>query len=133
MQALQEMSSLKRKFTIDNDLKRHEKALKHLYELNDFDELTSYTQKHELFSFALELYKYQKERLDVLMRLHAEHLNERRSFKKAGISKRSQSSLHFFFFNYYQFSSICKTTYPHSRLIARSILCGVKHYTVRSY
>jgi elongator complex protein 1 len=87
MQRLQEMPFLRRRFTIDNDLKRHEKALKHLCEMDSFDEVISYTQSYELFGLALELYKYQSERLNILMRLHAEYLYERRSFREAGISK----------------------------------------------
>jgi elongator complex protein 1 len=87
MQKLQETPLLRRKFIIDDDLKRYEKALRSLYGLDVFEELKDYTQKHELYNSALEMYKYQKERFDKLMTIYAEFLNGKRSFKEAGIGK----------------------------------------------
>jgi elongator complex protein 1 len=86
MQKLQECSLGRRKFTIDDDLNRHEKALVHLHDLNEFDELKTYTQKHNLYKSALALYKYQQDKLNGLMKLYANNLNESRSFKEAGIA-----------------------------------------------
>jgi len=85
MRNLQEMTILRRNFTIDNDLKRYEKALTNLYNIDVFDEFKEYTQKNELYCHGLELYRYQREKLNDLMRLYADYLNNQRSFKKAGI------------------------------------------------
>jgi elongator complex protein 1 len=87
MQNLQEMPLLRRKLAIDNDLKRYEKALNHLYNLDVFNEFKEFTQKHELYSQGIELYKYRTEKLNELMRLYADFLNGQRSFRKAGIGK----------------------------------------------
>ena len=81
------MSALRRQFTIDNDLGRYSKALLHLHDLDDFEELKRYTEKHELYAAAVDLYKYQPERLNQLMRLNGDFLNSRNRFKEAGIGK----------------------------------------------
>jgi elongator complex protein 1 len=86
IQSLQEMAPLQRQFTIDDDLGRRQKALFHLYTMDSFDELESYTEKHGLYSAAVELYKYQPQRLNRLMRLHADFLNNRNRYKDAGIA-----------------------------------------------
>jgi elongator complex protein 1 len=86
LQNLQSMSKLRRHFQIDNDLKRYSKALKHLHDLDEFEELERYVEKHELYGEAMEMYKYQEERLRSLMRLHAEYLVTMNRFKEAGIA-----------------------------------------------
>lgn len=86
LQSLQEQTELRRKFTIDNDLGRHSRALDHLHALNDFDELKRYVQKHELYSAAIELYRYQDAQMNALMRLYANFLTGRNRFKEAGIA-----------------------------------------------
>ncbi|KAK5165983.1 hypothetical protein LTR04_000926 [Oleoguttula sp. CCFEE 6159] len=86
LQSLQEMSTLRKQFTIDDDLKRNAKALTHLHELAAFDELEQYVVKHELYSDALALYRYQTERYDEVMRLYAKFLSSRSKFKEAGIA-----------------------------------------------
>ena len=88
MRNLQEMAVLRRKFTIDDDLKRYEKALTSLYNLDVFEEFKQYTVKNELYSHGIELYRYQRDKLNELMRLYADFLSRQRSFKKAGIGKR---------------------------------------------
>jgi len=86
IQSLQEMPQLKKQFTIDDDLGRLKKALSDLYTMDSFDELERYTEKHELYSTAVELYKYQPERLNSLMRLYADFLNSRNRYKDAGLA-----------------------------------------------
>jgi elongator complex protein 1 len=81
------MPVLRRQFTIDNDLSRHSKALSHLHALGEFEELKRYTEKHELHATAIDLYKYQSERLNHLMKLYGDFLNSRNRFKEAGIGK----------------------------------------------
>ena len=86
LQSLQEMELPRRKFTIDNDLGRKAKALRHLHEMEAFDELKAYTLKHELYGAAIELCKYQDERLRGLTRLYAVFLSSRNRYKEAGIA-----------------------------------------------
>ncbi|KAJ9642548.1 putative elongator complex protein 1 [Coniosporium tulheliwenetii] len=86
LQSLQEMPLLRRKFTIDDHLGRYSKALSHLHSLEATQELQGYVQKHELYAAALNLYKYQQEHLNSIMRLYADFLNSRNRFKEAGIA-----------------------------------------------
>ncbi|SMR61040.1 unnamed protein product [Zymoseptoria tritici ST99CH_1E4] len=86
LQKLHDMQPLRQRFSIDNDLKRHSKALTHLHAMNEFDELKSYTTKHDLYSAAVELYRYDNTRLAELMRLHADFLTSRNRYKEAGIA-----------------------------------------------
>lgn len=79
------MPLLRRKFTIDDHLGRHTKALSHLHSLEATQELQSYVRKHELYAAALDLYKYQQEHLNSIMRLYADFLSSRNRFKEAGI------------------------------------------------
>lgn len=86
MQSLQEMTLLRKKFTIDNDLARYEKALGYLHDLDAFEELEKYCERHELYAQAIELYKYKPEKLNALMRLYASFLESRNRYKEAGIA-----------------------------------------------
>ena len=86
LQSLQDMQSLRQKFTIDDDLKRYGKALGHLHAMGAFDELKLYMAKHELYSEAIELYRYDNSKLSELMRLYADYLSGRNRYKEAGIA-----------------------------------------------
>ncbi|KAI9796377.1 MAG: hypothetical protein M1835_004230 [Candelina submexicana] len=83
---LQEMSHLRKQYTIDNHLGRYAKALGHLHALKDFDELKAYVEKHELYKDALGLYRYEDDSLKAIMRLYADFLQSHSSFKEAGIA-----------------------------------------------
>ena len=85
LQKLQDMSVLRRQYSIDNHLGRYSKAIRHLYGLDAFAEVEEYTVKHDLYSEALKMFAYQKERLAVIMRLHADHLQKKAKYKEAGI------------------------------------------------
>jgi len=87
MQSLQELPELRRRFRLDDDLGRNRKALQHLYELKAIDEVQSYTQKHELYADALELYRYEPTTQALIMRLYADFLNSRNRYKDAAIGK----------------------------------------------
>jgi elongator complex protein 1 len=80
------MEPLRRKFTIDDDLSRREKALGYLREMDEFEQLKDYTVKHELYSNAINYYKYDRNRIEELTRLHAEFLNSRNRFREAGLA-----------------------------------------------
>ena len=86
MQRLQEQPELRRKFTIDHDLGRRSKALQHLRALDAFDELKTYVEKHELYSQALDIYRYDSNSLNELTKLYADFLFSRNQFKEAGIA-----------------------------------------------
>jgi elongator complex protein 1 len=87
LQTLQGLPPLRRQFQIDNDLRRYSQAIRHLYDLDDFDELLIYTENHELYGNAIELYKYRDDCLRKLMSLHAAYLVVKNKPKEAGISK----------------------------------------------
>lgn len=86
LQNLEEMSVLRRQHFIDNYLGRYDKALQHLYELKAIDEVKAYIIKYTLYAQALELYRYEPEHFDVIMRLNAEYLQKNASYKEAGIA-----------------------------------------------
>lgn len=83
---LQEMSVLRRQYSIDNHLGRFKKALSHLCDLGAFDEVKDYTIKHDLYPEALELYRYQEDKLNQIMRLYADFLQRVGKFKEAGVA-----------------------------------------------
>ncbi|PIA93713.1 Elongator complex protein 1 [Cercospora beticola] len=86
LQSLKDMEPLRQRFAIDNDLKRHVKALGHLHALEAFDEVKAYAAKHELYSQAIELYRYDNARLTELTRIYADFLLSRNRYKEAGIA-----------------------------------------------
>lgn len=86
LQNLQKMPELRRKHSIDDHLKRHTKALSSLCALDAFEEVKSYTVKHNLYTPALEHYRYQEAQLSELTRLHASYLYAEGSFKDAAIA-----------------------------------------------
>ena len=63
LQKLEEMDATRRKFAIDNDLRRYAKALGHLVELGDkvLEEVKNYVVSHELYQQALGLFRYKAE------------------------------------------------------------------------
>jgi elongator complex protein 1 len=89
MQNLQEMTELRRRFSIDDHLGRHFKALSHLHSLDSFAELQSYTQKHTLYQAALGLYRYSPSHHATLILLYAQYLETKSSFKEAALAYES--------------------------------------------
>lgn len=86
LQALHDLPSLRQRFAIDNDLRRYGKALGHLHELGEFEELKEYASKHELHGAAMELYRYDKAKIHELMALYADFLSSRNRYQDAGIA-----------------------------------------------
>jgi elongator complex protein 1 len=86
MQNLQEMTELRRRFSIDDFLGRHTKALNHLHSLDAFSELEAYTQKHSLYRHALGIYRYNQAQHDRLTELYAQHLESKSNFKEAALA-----------------------------------------------
>lgn len=89
MQNLQQMTELRRRFSIDDHLNRHAKALTHLHALDAFPELQTYTQKHALYQAALSLYRYNPVQHASLTLLHASYLETKSSFKEAALAYES--------------------------------------------
>ncbi|KAF2809632.1 IkappaB kinase complex, IKAP component [Mytilinidion resinicola] len=83
LQSLHELSILRRKFQIDNQLARYGKALGHLYDLQAFEELNAYVEKHCLYTVALELFKYQPGHYNEIMGLYADYLNNNNQYELA--------------------------------------------------
>lgn len=86
LQGLHDMAPLRQRFAIDNDLKRYGKALSHLHAMEEFEELQNYTIKHELYSAAIDLYRYDSKKVVDIMRLYADFLTSRNRYKEAGIA-----------------------------------------------
>jgi len=116
MQSLQELPELRRRFRLDDDLGRNRKALQHLYELKAIDEIQSYTQKHELYAEALELYRYEPTTQALIMRLYADFLNSRNRYKDAAIGKYLVHPVHLTRTNHLlsQHTPLSLTTPPHT-------------------
>ena len=89
LQNLQEMTPLRRQFSIDDCLKRYAKALGHLCDMDAFDEVTAYVVDHELYNEAICYYRYQESNRNELVRLYAAYLQKVRMFKEAGIAYES--------------------------------------------
>lgn len=86
LQNLHNLQPLRQRFAIDNDLKRYRKALTHLHEMGEFEELKEHVGKHELHGAAMELYRYDKAKTQELMALYADYLSSRNRYEDAGIA-----------------------------------------------
>lgn len=58
LQNLQSLPELRRKYTIDNHLKKYARALDSLHALGEHDEVEAYTIKHNLYVHAINLYSH---------------------------------------------------------------------------
>ncbi|CAN6634355.1 elongator complex protein 1 [Trichomonascus vanleenenianus] len=83
---LQEQTMLRRKFKIDTHLERYSKAIKHLAEMGEFDELCVYTEEHELYQDALRIYQHNVERHNVILALYASYLLGKTKYFEAGLA-----------------------------------------------
>ncbi|OAL25592.1 hypothetical protein AYO20_10433 [Fonsecaea nubica] len=79
LQSLQEMSELRRKFAIDDHLKKYSKALVSLHALGEHEQVATYTAKHSLYNTAMGLYKYDQVHLTRITRMYAEYLTTQKS------------------------------------------------------
>jgi elongator complex protein 1 len=86
LQSLHDQPDLRRKFSIDDQLGRHTKALGHLKDLHAFEEAQAYVQKHVLYSAALQLYQYNTTELNTITRLYADHLSVTNSHAEAALA-----------------------------------------------
>jgi elongator complex protein 1 len=86
LQSLQDLSPLRRKYQIDDRLGRRAKALVHLKDLQAFEEVQEYVQKHTLYSEALDMYRYDTVHLKEIMQLYADHLKSINKNKEAALA-----------------------------------------------
>lgn len=84
LQNLDSMPDLRRRFSIDDSLKRTTKALISLCQLDAFPEVQAYVAKHHLYSTALHFYRHREDRYRGLLRLYADHAYEKGQFREAG-------------------------------------------------
>lgn len=91
LQNLQEMSTIRRQFSIDDFLDRHVKALSWLYELESYPEFQAYTHKHSLYSAALSLCRYNETRYADIMLLYAKYLESRSEYYSAALAYEALS------------------------------------------
>ncbi|KAI9727139.1 MAG: hypothetical protein M1828_007340 [Chrysothrix sp. TS-e1954] len=89
LQSLQDMPELRKKFRIDDDLGRRSKALSSLHALNVFDEVKRYTEKHEMYKEAIELYRYDQTHQTTLLKSYADYLSSRNRYNEAAIAFES--------------------------------------------
>lgn len=75
LQSLQDLPVLRRRFQIDDHLKKYSRALVSLHALEAHDEVQTYTVKHGLYTAAMDLYRYDPVHLASMTRLYAEHLS----------------------------------------------------------
>ncbi|CAG5182057.1 uncharacterized protein ALTATR162_LOCUS9970 [Alternaria atra] len=86
LQSLQDLPEIRRKFKIDDQLGRRAKALTHLKDLQAYDEVQGYVQKHDLYPEALSMYQYDSTRLKEIMRLYADFLSTNNKNKEAALA-----------------------------------------------
>ena len=86
LQNLQRIETLRRQFSIDDHLSRYKKAIRHLCDLNAFEEVKSYTSTHDLYEQTMGLYRYDEEKFSSIMQLYAIHLKETSQYKAAATS-----------------------------------------------
>jgi elongator complex protein 1 len=86
LQSLHDLSPLRRKFQIDDQLGRRTKAVSHLKDIGVFNEVLDYVRKHILYAEALKLYQYDKEKLKEIMKIYADYLATSNRHKEAAIA-----------------------------------------------
>jgi elongator complex protein 1 len=89
LQSLHALPPLRRQFQIDNHLRRYSKALRSLHALSSHNEVETYTVKHQLFTTALALYKYDIPHQTTMTALYASHLQSQSRHADAAMAYES--------------------------------------------
>lgn len=89
IQNLHQLPEPRRRFSIDDHLGRHDKALTHLQSTHAHKEAQEYTVKHALYTTALKLYRYDQPNLTTLTGLYATYLETKSRFREAGLTHES--------------------------------------------
>ncbi|POS88075.1 hypothetical protein EPUL_000294 [Erysiphe pulchra] len=91
LQNLQEKSTIRRQFSIDDFLGRHVKALSWLHELDSYPEFQAYTQKNSLYPTALSLCRYNETKHADIMLLYAKYLESKSEYPSAALAYEALS------------------------------------------
>ena len=83
LESLEAQPDLRMRYSIDDYLGRHEKALQDLADLNEFDEFKTYMVKYDLYDKAISICKHKDNNLHDVIRLYAEFLSRRSKHKDA--------------------------------------------------
>jgi elongator complex protein 1 len=91
LQNLHEQTELRRRFLIDTHLKKFEKAIVSLAELEKVEskdkvseEFQDYVVEHDLYNVALGIFHYEAEKQDVILGLYARSLYSKQEYVEAG-------------------------------------------------
>ncbi|ODV87518.1 hypothetical protein CANARDRAFT_194619 [[Candida] arabinofermentans NRRL YB-2248] len=91
LQNLHIQTDLRKKFMIDTHLKKFEKALDSLTLIpntetpNIDDEILEYVIDKDLYKHALGIYRYKKDKFNVILKAYADHLESTQEYIEAGI------------------------------------------------
>ncbi|KAH3669453.1 hypothetical protein OGAPHI_001574 [Ogataea philodendri] len=91
LQKLHVQPDLTKKFMIDEYLKKYEKALDSLVQYASDDEILEFVIEHSLYKHALALYRYTKDKFDLVMKSYADHLHESREYGDAALAYETLS------------------------------------------
>ncbi|KAG7796246.1 hypothetical protein KL929_003437 [Ogataea haglerorum] len=97
LQKLHVQPELRKKFMIDSYLKKYEKALDSLVQISPEDspdvdaEIVDFVVEHSLYTHALGLYRYKKDKFDAIMRAYADYLHENREYADAALAYETLS------------------------------------------
>ncbi|KAJ6264307.1 hypothetical protein Dda_0452 [Drechslerella dactyloides] len=88
LQSIRAMTQLRQKHYIDDFLGHYNKAASWLHDIGDnaFAELSEYTVKHDLYRQVTDLVKYDQEKRNIIIKLHAEYLITTSDYREAGLS-----------------------------------------------
>lgn len=89
LERLHAMDPLQCQYEIDHYLRNYEKALKWLHAQGKHDEVETYTTKHNLYTTAMELYKYSPIPLNAITHRYAEFLNSQSRYLDAAVAFES--------------------------------------------
>lgn len=90
LQSLLDEEPLRRKFMIDDYLKNYEQAIEHLAEIDKAtntvsEEFIEYVEDHELFKYALNIFKSEPARQNIIYHIFAKNLSSKQMYGEAGI------------------------------------------------
>ncbi|CAG99268.1 Elongator subunit IKI3 [Kluyveromyces lactis] len=90
LQSLLDAEPLRRKFMIDDYLQNYELAIEHLAAIDKVDntvssEFIEYVEEHDLFKHALNIFKSEQDRQNIIYHVYAKSLSSQQQYGDAGI------------------------------------------------
>lgn len=88
LQNLHVQPQLRKQFLIDDHLKNYGKALDWLHEIGEeaYDEFDNFVIDHDLYKNALGIYRYNKNRTDDILSLHAQFLHNQHEYNESALT-----------------------------------------------